>query len=185
MTASEFSHPIAADEIPSGGLRVKIEADADQRAALASRFGLLALDALSGRFELRPLAGGPMIRVDGRIEARLSQPCVVTEAPVAEAIDLDAVLDFAPPGMVEENLDLTLADADPPEPIEGGIIDLGEICAQQMALAMDPYPRAEGAALDVVLEALPEGRRKLVEREEPGSPFAKLAALKKDGGTDG
>jgi hypothetical protein len=34
---------------------------------------------------------------------------------------------------------------DPPEAVTGGMIDLGETAAQQMALALDPYPRAPGA----------------------------------------
>jgi hypothetical protein len=37
--------------------------------------------------------------------------------------------------------------ADEPEPLEGDRIDLGEIVAEELALAIDPYPRAPGAEL--------------------------------------
>jgi hypothetical protein len=34
------------------------------------------------------------------------------------------------------------------EPFEGDAIDIGEAVAQQLALALDPYPRAPGASLE-------------------------------------
>ena len=39
-------------------------------------------------------------------------------------------------------------DHDPPEPIEAGAIDIGELVAQYLSLALDPHPRAPGASLD-------------------------------------
>ena len=33
------------------------------------------------------------------------------------------------------------------EPFDGSAIDIGEAAAQQLALALDPYPRAAGASL--------------------------------------
>ena len=53
------------------------------------------------------------------------------------------------------------------EPIAAGEIDLGEAVAQQLAVSLDPYPRAPGATLASTGEA------------EAQSPFAALAALKK------
>jgi hypothetical protein len=48
----------------------------------------------------------------------------------------------------------------------GAVADLGEALAEQLALALDPYPRAPDAALP------PEAE------EAPASPFARLAALR-------
>jgi uncharacterized metal-binding protein YceD (DUF177 family) len=39
-------------------------------------------------------------------------------------------------------------DADEVEPVIGGAIDLGEALAEELGLALDPYPRAAGATLD-------------------------------------
>ena len=64
---------------------------------------------------------------------------------------------------------------DPPELLEGPTIDIGELAEEYFVLAIDPYPRAPGAALpaDVVDDA-----------ESPkDSPFAALAKLAK-GQTD-
>lgn len=178
----EFSVPIEVDEIPTKGLRRKISADEEARAALAARFDLLELGALDAAFELKPLAGGPMIRVEGRVTADVTQSCVVSGAPIRSNLDQVVSVFFAPPGMIEENQEFTLDDADPPEPIEAGVIDLGELAAQQLILALDPYPRAEGAQLDAVIDTLPDGRKSGVQAgtaDAPAdNPFAKLAALK-------
>lgn len=176
--APEFSLRVEIDEIPHKGLRKKLDATEEERAALAQRFGLLSLTRFSGRIELRPLAGGPLIRVEGLLSAELEQACVVSGEPVTDDLEIEIGMEFAPPGMIDENIELTLADADPPEPIEGGAIDLGEIAAQQLALALNPYPRKEGANFDTVLDDLPEGRKSAIDRSEPENPFAKLAALK-------
>lgn len=183
--APEFSAPVSADEIPSAGLSRTVVASEPERAALARRFGLAGLDRLEGRFTLRLLAGGPMVRAQGRVEAALQQVCVVTGAPVPVDLAVDVALDFVPPGMEERNLELTLDDADPPEPMEDGTIDLGEVAAQQMALALDPYPRLPDADLETILGALPEGRRNAVQSDTAparDNPFAKLAALKGEQG---
>ncbi|MEC9267800.1 MAG: DUF177 domain-containing protein [Pseudomonadota bacterium] len=178
----EFSVPIEVDEIPTKGLRRKISADEEARAALAARFDLLALESLDAAFELKPLAGGPMIRVEGRVTADVTQSCVVSGAPIRSNLDQVVSVFFAPPGMIEENQEFTLADADPPEPIEAGVIDLGELAAQQLILALDPYPRAEGAQLDALIDTLPDGRKTGVQAgpvdKSADNPFAKLAALK-------
>jgi uncharacterized metal-binding protein YceD (DUF177 family) len=177
----EFSVPVEADAIPPAGLRETVTADGEARAALVRRFGLLGLDRLEGRFHLRLLAGGPMVRVEGRIEADLQQACVLTGVALPASVSADVVMDFVPPGMEERNLELTLEDADPPEPMQDGAIDLGELAAQQMVLALDPYPRAAEADLDEVLKDLPEGRRAAIgsdTAEARENPFAKLAALK-------
>ena len=41
-----------------------------------------------------------------------------------------------------------LADEQEVEPVIGGAIDIGEAFAEELGLALDPYPRAAGAALD-------------------------------------
>jgi hypothetical protein len=43
---------------------------------------------------------------------------------------------------------LTLDQDDAPEPLTGGVIDLGEIVAEEFALALNPFPRAAGVVFD-------------------------------------
>jgi hypothetical protein len=60
-------------------------------------------------------------------------------------------------------------DEDPDDlPAEAGAVDMGEALAQQLSLALDPYPRAPGAELPA--EATDGGAH---------GPFAALAKLKR------
>src|SRR5262249_61191091 len=57
---------------------------------------------------------------------------------------------------------------DAPEPIENGIIDLGRLATDMLYLAIDPYPRKEGAVFEPqVAAADPEDH-----------PFAALKSLR-------
>ena len=57
---------------------------------------------------------------------------------------------FAPSEQIPELAEPADSDDDyqmvePPEPIENGVIDLGRLAADVIYLAIDPYPRKEGA----------------------------------------
>ncbi|MEM6491718.1 MAG: DUF177 domain-containing protein, partial [Pseudomonadota bacterium] len=58
---------------------------------------------------------------------------------------------------------------DAPEPVDGDAIDLGELAAQALSLALDPHPRAPDA---------PDDASYAEADSAPPSPFAKLAVLK-------
>src|SRR3546814_9495575 len=61
--------------------------------------------------------------------------------------------------------------ADPPDLLEDDRIDAGEVVAEELALALDPYPRNAGADLTPEYHPKPEQAAKV-------SPFAVLAGLK-------
>jgi uncharacterized metal-binding protein YceD (DUF177 family) len=167
MTVPEWSRPVRLTREPRA---VSIEANAAECAALASRFGILAIQALSARLDLMPEPGGS-VRARGMLKATVEQSCVVTLDPVIQRVtaplDLRILADGAQP-----------ADDDPASPDEieshGGLVDLGEALAEQLALDLDPYPRAEGAVLPAPDEAEPG--------PEPApatpNPFAKLTKLR-------
>jgi len=133
----EFSRPERMTRPPP---EVRVEASAEECAALARRFGLPAVARLACRFRLAPAAKGA-VRAEGELDALVSQVCVVTgevfEAPVAERF----AVRFVEAG--SENPEPDLGDDDE-IPCEGGTMDLGEAAAEQLALALDPYPRAPG-----------------------------------------
>jgi len=62
---------------------------------------------------------------------------------------------------------------DGPDPIEDGIIDVGEAVVEELALLIPPYPRVPGAEFNDIIEDADGG-------DDKPNPFAKLAALKKD-----
>ena len=164
----EFSRPERVDAIGERERQVAIEADAIERAALAERFGLIAVDALSAELTLRREAAG--IVVCGRVRGRVRQACVVSEEPIETEIDEPLALRFAATdGSGEEEIELGAEDLDT-VPLEGGALDLGEAVAETMALALDPFPRAPGA--EAALRAAG------VLSEEEARPANAFAALK-------
>ena len=121
-----------------------ISAKPEEREALARRFGLLSLDRLEAEIRLQRLAGG-MVRVKGRLGADVVQACVISLEPVASVLELDFAVLY---GQAETGKSVMVdLETDETEPFDGDAIDIGEAVAQQLALALDPYPRAPGATL--------------------------------------
>lgn len=174
--APEFSRPIRIDQLPSKVSRHRLEADPAERAALALRFDLVALESLTAEIEVNPPTRRGLVRLQGRLQARVVQTCVVTLAPLAAVVEAPFSLTFGPaPEAEDEEIDLVWDGEDPPDPIEDGKIDLGEVAAEHLALALDPFPRAPGASFDA-----PPGPD---EGPAPkASPFSALAALQQKKG---
>lgn len=175
----ELSHIVELDRLPAKGLQLVLEADVQVREKLAGRFGVLSVDYLKADVFVKALAGGPIHRVEGRIAADIVQACVVTLDPVKQHIEEEFSIEFGPEASVEHDLELTLEDPDPVEPIEGNSIDVGEVVSQQVALAIDPYPRAPGADLSQVHAETVGGKGARFSVDEKPNPFAKLAEWKK------
>ena len=176
----EFSRPLpteALEALDEEGRRERIEAGEAERAALARRLGLVALDRLVAELELRLQPGGKVIEVTGQLEAEVTQTCVVSLVPLERRLSeaFTALYTSEPAEDDDPDVDMEaedLAAEDPPEPLGPEGLDLGEAVAQQLAVALDPYPRGEG----VSLEALDWKER----GEEAGedSPFGALRSLR-------
>lgn len=170
--SAEFPRPVLVDIIPTRGMDMEIEANAAERSALAERFVISEVRSLSASVHLQAIAGGTLFRVDGRLRAEVVQACVVTLEPLEEKIDETFTMTF---GGSEESdsmeLDLSPDEDDPPEPLIDGAIDLGEVVAEHLALALDPFPRKAGAVMAKITD-------EPIEVENKVSPFAALAGLK-------
>jgi uncharacterized metal-binding protein YceD (DUF177 family) len=141
----EFSRRFALDTIGTAPRDVAIEADVEERAALARRFGLVALDHLGATATL--VRDGLGIAATGRFAAGVIQICVVTGDPVPAALSEDFTLRFIDAALLAsdaEEIELSDADCDVIE-CDGGAVDLGEAVAQSLGLALDPFPRSPAA----------------------------------------
>lgn len=140
--SAEFSRPVTLDHVPAGGQSLTLIASEAERTALAGRFGLLALVSFRGELQLRPAPEGRVL-VTGRLAAEVDQACVVSLEPVRQSVEEEVAWRLLPDGV-----EPTDGDDDPDDiPATAGIVDLGEALAQQLSLALDPYPRAPGAEL--------------------------------------
>ncbi|HWE74216.1 MAG TPA: DUF177 domain-containing protein [Stellaceae bacterium] len=137
---------------------------------MAKRFALLALDRLEAKVRVTPMPGG-FYRLAADFKADLAQPCAVTSEPVPAHIEESFTLTYGP---AEEETEIVLdGEAEPIEPLDDGMIDMGEAVAQQLSLSLDPFPRAPGASL--------EEEADLSDPRPRESPFAALAKLRKPG----
>jgi uncharacterized metal-binding protein YceD (DUF177 family) len=171
---NEFSRPFRLDSVASEPGAVEIEAGPAEREALARRFELVGIEALTAAGSL--VRRGESIEAAGTIRARVTQSCVATAEPVDSAIEETFRIEFRPlpeAGSAEEEIELGENELDVVFS-EGAEIDLGEAVAQTLLLALDPYPRSP-AAEAALSEA---GVKSEEEARAESSPFAALAALK-------
>lgn len=159
----ELHRPIAVERVGAAGLDVVVEASAAECAALAQRLELPAVLALRCAFRLKRDEAGTLL-AHGSLMARVVQTCVVSLEDFSAAVEERFVVRCVAVGEESDN-------ADPEEPDEityaDGILDLGEAAAEQLALALDPYPRAPGAVL-------PD-----IDDEPAARPFDALAPLRR------
>lgn len=174
---AEFSRPFPVDQVGSRETVRDIEATAAERAALAERLDLVALDSLTATLRLRRLPDG-LIRVSGRFAADVVQSCVVTLEPVPARCSEEFTLLFGEQVVREgsaREIEFDAIGEDEPEPIEGGAIDLGEAVVQHLAVALDPYPRAPGAEVPAEYS----GSASTGNGQTAPSPFAVLSKLRR------
>jgi hypothetical protein len=170
--AAPWRAPLAVEDVAAAGQRVVLVADDVVRAAVAELAGLRDLPRLEARFDLTR-RGEAGLHVTGVVSATVGQTCVVTLEPLLNEVEERVDLVFMPPEPA--------ADADDdesenkprevklsgPEPLIGGVVDLGALATEFLIIGLDPYPRKAGASFDAPAEPQPEE-----------SPFAALAKLK-------
>lgn len=146
--------------------------DAPARAALARHLGIAAVHDLRFTGEIRP-TGGRDVALSGRLVARIEQPCGITLDPVVTAIDEPVERRYIA-GMPEpQGPETEMSEDDTQEPLPE-VIDAGAVATEALALAVPPFPRVPGAALDRAAAA-PRGADPL--DGEGRRPFSGLAAI--------
>lgn len=144
----EFSRRIEVARIPKLGSHEKLSADAKECQALAKRLQIPALHSLNAELKTKPWRGGGL-KVSGELKADLDQESVVSLEVFRSTVVYEIERYFL---NVPANAEIE-SDADI-DPIENGVIDLGEVVAETLALELDPYPRKPGEAFEsVVLDA--------------------------------
>src|SRR3954452_7577352 len=136
--APEFSRTILADKVGTDETAQTIKAKPDECAKLAERLELQSLENLSATIRIRRIRGGQMIRVAGALEADVVQTCVVTLEPVRNHVSDEFETVFAPRHLIPEASSEVEIDPDaeePPEPLVGNKIDIGELTTQHLSLA--------------------------------------------------
>jgi uncharacterized metal-binding protein YceD (DUF177 family) len=168
--------PVKFEDVAETGRHFDLVADNEVRAAVARLVGLRDLPRLEANFDVTR-HGADGLHVCGRMSATVGQNCVVTLEPLANEIEEDIDLLFAPPPpgerkagedeAVEGDSERPQRSWNGPEPLLGGVVDLGALATEFLILGLDPYPRKPGAVFEPPQEV----------EADPG-PFAALAGLK-------
>lgn len=167
---SDLTPPIRLRALASGPLTRRIDADGPARARIAAELGLDALHALQADLTISAWLDGA--RVAGRWSAEVEQTCGVTLEPMTSRLSGEFEIRAVPPdspNVPEPEAEEVVLDPDaedPPDVLEGDLVDPGEYLVEQLALEIDPFPKKPGAVF--------------TPPDEPGpaSPFEALRNFK-------
>jgi uncharacterized metal-binding protein YceD (DUF177 family) len=164
----ELSRMVDTSHWKGKPLNIRVEASEEERRLLAARFDLEDIVSLWGEASLDCIEDDDEFRLRGKLVAEVVQACVVTLNPIRTSVNESFERRFSAAAVPADDGLVNLDAEDPPDPLIGGKIDVGEVLAEELGLALDPYPRLPGASLDMAAAGEPE---------EP-SPFERLRALR-------
>jgi len=172
----EFSRPLDVTRVPPQGCTETIAAEPKECEALAGRFGLPAIHSLTAELKVSRWRGEGL-KFNGHIKADIDQTCVVS-LDVFRAVLDDRFESYFLPARSMAGADEAAIEESDAEPFENGIIDMGEVVAEAMVLALAPYPKKPG--VDFIDQVEPESAPS--EGESSRNPFAGLSRLKEGKG---
>ena len=159
---TELSRPVSVAKISrDGGQTVMVRATARECTAVAVRMDLPAIQSLECFFNLAVEDDGVSVVAEGRLRAKVTRVCVVSAEEFETVVEDDFEMRFVPAGEEREDPNPDLPDE---IPYEVDTIDVGEAAAEQLGLALDPYPRIDGATVPST------------DGDEDTSPFSVLGA---------
>lgn len=151
---TELSRPVDLRSVlENEEVALDIRATAEECKVLAQRFDILEVQDLNAYLTIRPGSTRDLIKIEGEIMAHVVQSCCVTLAPVKETVQdtFSDTLTTNPELLVPE--EETDSDTDQPvELIRGDQIDIGEVIAQWLGLALNPYPRSDAPLYEHIEE---------------------------------
>lgn len=165
-----WGRPVRLHELARGAVKLRLEADAAERARIAHDLGLESLPALNADVTVRPWLDGA--ELNGRFRATVEQLCSLTLEPFEQRLEGGFEVRLTPagspnaPGPEGHEVELDPDAPDPPDVLEGDAIDVAAYVVEHLALELDPFPRKPGAEFAYEPPAQEE------------SPFAVLKNLK-------
>jgi uncharacterized metal-binding protein YceD (DUF177 family) len=179
MTPAKPPYSVFLDlgAVPDHGLERTLSPDAEERQAIARWLGVESIESFSATVRVTR-RGEDHYAYEAQFEAKLVQACVVTLEPVPARLSGEFRRDFRvrpktstrKRKQAEESpasVELAGFDDEEADWLDQHEIDLAAPVIEELALALDPYPRAPGAAFAVPPEEV-----------AAASPFAVLEKLK-------
>ena len=159
--------------LPEGETEVRLEPSAEARAAIASWAGVAQVESLAAAIRLAR-AGENSYSYQGHFEADVVQSCVVTLEPVRSHISADMERHFRVAAARKrrerrsEEPEIEDEEDEETDMLTSPVLDLAAPLLEELALSIDPYPRAPGVVFAAPVD----------EGGAEESPFAVLERLK-------
>ncbi|GAA3874766.1 YceD family protein [Celeribacter arenosi] len=162
--------------------RFTIVPDAEHMNALAEELDISALRKMRFSGEIRPF-GKSDWEIVATLGATVVQPCVATLAPVTTRIETPVERRYLAElnEEIDEDSDVEMPEDDTIEPLPA-TLNLSDLAAEALALALPDYPRADDGA-PVSLQVTEAGKEAMTDAD--AKPFAALKALRDKLGKDG
>lgn len=178
-TEPVLRHLFDLGDLSQAGSNVTVEAGPEELPSLAEWAGVEQVVAFRGAVALKRLSSS-RFQFEADLTADIVQACVVTLEPVPAHIERHIVRELhlaaqprrgarsAADEVSEGELTLSAGDDDVPEMIVSLDYDLAAPLLEELALAIDPYPRKNGVAFEAPAD----------EAGKAENPFAVLKRLK-------
>ena len=146
---------------------------ADARAALANDLGIRGIKKLTFSGDIQP-DGSRDLRLKAVLGATIVQDCVVTGDPVTTRIDEEIERRYLSdmPDIEDAEIEMPEDENADPMPVS---LDLRDVMAEALSLALPPWPRADGVE-PVDFSVTEPGKAPMTD--EDTKPFAGLASLR-------
>jgi len=149
---------VRAESVPSAGQWIKLVANESECKAMADRADIKGIKSLEAKIHLLPKNSGHVIEVRGSFCADVIQECAITLEQIESHIEEEFSAWYAnyhqaasfTRAQHEMQSRLTaeeqpmMEEQDDPEPMIDGCIDVADLVAQYLVLAINPYVRVDG-----------------------------------------
>ena len=156
-----------------------LKPDGDARAALAIELGIRAIKKLTFTGDIHP-DGSRDLRLKAVLGATVVQDCVVTGGPVTTRIDEETERRYLSdmPDIEDAEIEMPEDENADPMPVS---LDLRDVMAEALSLALPPWPRADGVE-PVDISVTEPGKAPMTD--EDTKPFAALKTLRETSSDD-
>ncbi len=168
-----FSFPLAIEDMGTGTKTYHLKANTKQLPYIAEILKVDGIVEFSAEIAVTFCRKAHRVDVSGFVNADVEQTSVISLEKFIKHYNPEFAI-FFDTELTEKQLhDMEFeVDDDVPDVVENGQIDLAAIAMEQLALALDDFPRREGEVFEFKSEFDEETTAKQ-------NPFAALAALKK------
>lgn len=169
--SQDWEKPLPLRDLARGPISLGLEPDEAERAAIARTLKLEGLPSLRADLTVKPWMDG--VQVTGQFRAVVEQVCGVTLDPFEQVVQGEIDVLAVPPGSPHApqgeggEVDLDPDGPEPPDVLDGDLVDVAGYVVEHLALELDPFPRKPGATFDYQPPA------------DESSPFAALKGLGK------